>query len=207
MSDLTTDLERLLGEHRRIGSPFPEYLRPGVDPAVAEDRIASRLSSPPAPHLIELFGWHDGVDDDLWRRDEAGTGVARLFGDAFFAPLDDAFRSYDERLEDQRILGVYAGPDYEPTWQPTWFPAFSMGGETYAVECALDSPTRGCVYDPAEARSLGPRFRSLLHLVQCVNRRFEAGGYRWDPERRLLDEQDEILKPLYARERAESQGF
>ena len=97
----------------------------------------------------------------------------------------------------------------QPTWKPSWFPAFCRGWDTYAVECRQARADVGRVYDPAWEPPSGagpPRFRNLEHLVASAIRRFEAGGYTWNPATRFLDERTEVLRPLYEREIAEARA-
>ena len=63
MSELVDALERLMVEHRRVGSPVPDYLLPGLDPAAIRARIAPHGLEPP-DEAIELFAWHDGTDNE-----------------------------------------------------------------------------------------------------------------------------------------------
>jgi hypothetical protein len=210
MTELTDLLEVLMAQHRAIGSPVPGYLRPGLAADRVRKQIVATVGVDPPADAIDLFAWHDGIDNDAWEKDDVGTGFARLFGDAHFAPLADGVREYRERIQTDETTALYSTPDAPPTWKRTWFPAFSQGWDTYAVECDPDSPDRGRIYDPAwdppPGVGPGPRFRDLVHLVQSVIRRFEAGGYTWDSAERFLEERQEILEPLYEREVAEARA-
>jgi hypothetical protein len=203
-------LDRLIAEHRRIGSPVPDYLRAGVAAADVERAVRGALGLPPPDEVVELFAWHDGVDNDRWVRDSAGTGFARLFGDTHFAPLLDCVTAFHEAIEIDRQAGMYAPGDVDTSvWQPTWFPVFTLGWETWSVECA-DTALRGRAYDvywhPPIGDPTEPRFQSLTHLVRSVVRRFEADGYWWDPSLRFLQERNDVLDGLYRVEQAESRA-
>jgi hypothetical protein len=207
MTELTDLLDRLLAEHRRIGSLLPDYLRPGLPEVTVERAVAGVHGLAPPPELVELFVWHDGIDEDRWVRDSAGTGFARLFGDTHFAPLDDCVRAYWEAIEIDRQAAMYAPGDVDATiWQRTWFPVFTGGWETYTVACG-DAGPQGRVYDvywhPPIDDPKEPRFLSLTHLVASVVRRFEADGYWLDPSNRFLMEREGVLEPLYRIEREE----
>jgi cell wall assembly regulator SMI1 len=211
MTELTEALDELMAQHRRIGSPVPGYLRPGLPADDVRRRIVATLGLDPPADVIDPFAWHDGIDEEAWRRDGAGTGFARLFGDAYLAPLADAIRHYRERIETDETTARYSMPgEALQTWKPSWFPVFSEGWETYGVECDPGSPNRGLVYDPSwdppAGVGPGPRFRNLQHLLESVVRRFQAGGYEWNAETRFLDELREILEPLYEREIAEARA-
>ena len=210
MPALTDDLEALLAQHRRIGSPLPDYLRPGLATDTARKNIVAAIGSEVPDDLLELFGWHDGIDDAAWQRDGACLGFARLFGDTHFAPLADAIVEYRERIEtDEQVARYSMVGAAQPTWKPSWFPAFCRGWDTYAVECRQARADVGRVYDPAWEPPSGagpPRFRNLEHLVASAIRRFEAGGYTWNPATRFLDERTEVLRPLYEREIAEARA-
>jgi hypothetical protein len=210
MSDLLDALERILAEHRRIGSPVPDYLRPGAATVHVERAVRGALGLEPADELVELFTWHDGIDNDRWAGDSAGTGFARLFGDTHFAPINDCVTAFHEAIEIDRQAAVYAPGDVDASiWQRSWFPAFTLGWETWSVECA-DTALRGRVYDvywhPPIDDPKEPRFLSLTHLVRSVVRRFEADGYWWDPSLRFLQERNEVLEGQYRLELAEVQS-
>jgi hypothetical protein len=211
VSDLTNALDALMAQHQRIGSPVPGYLRPGLPADSVRERISASVGLDASPDVIDVFAWHDGIDNEAWVRDGVGTGFARLFGDAYFAPLDGAVREYRERIETDEVVARYSTPDSAvETWRRSWFPAFCQGWDTYAVECDQGRSDYGRVYDPAWDPPTGdypaPRFRDLLHLVGSTIRRFEADGYWWDPAARFLEGRSEILHPLYEREIAEARA-
>jgi len=189
----------------------PEYLHPGMRAGDVRRQIVATVGVDPPPEAVHPFVWHDGIDNDAWERDDVATGFARLFGDTHFAPLAEAIREVRERIEGDETTARYSMlGDAQQTWKPSWFPTFCQGWETYAVECDPDSPDRGSIYDPSWDPPVdvgpGPRFRDLLHLVESVNRRFQAGGYWWDTARRFLEERQELLEPLYEREIAEARA-
>ena len=205
MSELTDALDALMAEHRRKGSPVPDYLRAGQAVDRVRAQIVATVGVDPPANLVDLFAWHDGIDNEAWERDDAATGFGRLFGDTHFAPLADAVLEYRERIEGDVTAALYSPPGAAiQTWRPTWFPAFCQGWDTYAVECDPVSENRGRVYDPAWEPPVGaypaPRFRDLAHLVESAIRRFKAGGYSWDPTSRFLEERREVLEPLCERE-------
>jgi hypothetical protein len=211
VAELTDALDGLMAQHRRIGSPVPAYLRPGQAADHVLEQIVTTVGADPPADAIDLFAWHDGIDNEAWERDDIATGFARLFGDAHFAPLTDAIREYHERIETDETTARYSMPGDAPqTWKPSWFPAFCQGWETYGIECDRDSGNRGRIYDPSWDPPIdvaaGPRFRDLLHLVQSALRRFEAGGYAWDTATRFLEERREVLEPLYELEIAEARA-
>lgn len=198
-----------MSQHRRIGSPVPDYLRPGQPADRVLEQIVAVVRVDAPADAIDLFSWHDGIDNESWERDDVGTGFARLFGDTHFAPLGDAVRHYRERIETDQITARYSMPgDAVQTWKPSWFPVFSEGWETYGIECDPGNPDRGRLYDPSwdppASVGPGPRFRDMLHLVESAIRRFQAGGYVWDTATRFLEERGEVLEPLYEREIAEA---
>ena len=179
--------------------------------ATVRQRISRSVGIEAAPEVVELFAWHDGIDDRAWTQDRVGTGFARVFGDAHFAPLDDAIREYRQRIEGDVVTARYASPGAAvTTWRRSWFPVFCQGWETYAVECDPERSDHRQVYDPAWEPPVGDypaaRFRDLLHLVEMVIRRFESDGYWWDPDARFLEERTEVLQPLAEREVAETRA-
>lgn len=211
MSDLTDALDALMAQHRRIGSPVPGYLRPGLRADDVRRQILATVGVEPPADVVDPFVWRDGIDNEAWERDDVATGFARLFGDAYFAPLANAIRHYRERIEGDEIAALYSLPgEAVQTWKPSWFPVFSEGWETYGVECDPGSPDLARVYDPAwdppAGVGPGPRFRDMLHLVESAIRRIEAGGYWWDAESRFLEERREVLEPLFELEIAEARA-
>jgi hypothetical protein len=142
-----------MAQHRRIGSPVPAYLRPGVSADRVHESIRATVGVDPPADVVNPFVWHDGIDDKAWERDDVATGFARLFGDAYFAPLASAIRHYRERIEGDEITARYSMPgEALQTWKPSWFPVFSEGWETYGIECDPGSPDLGRVYDPPGTR-------------------------------------------------------
>jgi hypothetical protein len=206
MSELVDALERLMIEHRRVGSPLPDFLLPGLDSTAIRKRIAP-LGLEPPDEAVELFAWHDGLDNKRYLSTGAGIGYGRLFDDVFFGTLDDAIEYYGKCLEIDRGTAMF-DEEAEPTWRLSWFPPFSAGLPTYGIECDAASPARGMIFEPwwhpPVEDPITPRFRSLTHLVQSVVRRFEADGYWWDPEPGFLMEREEVLDPLIEQERREA---
>jgi hypothetical protein len=209
MPELTDALEALMAQHRRIGSPVPDYLRSGQLAGTVNETIRATVGLDAPQDLLGLFAWRDGIDNETWERDDVATGFARLFGDTHFAPLADAIGEHRERIETDELVARYSTPDAAlVTWKPSWFPAFCRGWDTYAVECDPTGTDLGRIYDPAWEPPIaigpGPRFRDLLHLVESAVRRFESGGYWWNPADRFLEERADVLRPLYEREIAEA---
>lgn len=206
MSELVDALDRLMAEHRRIGSPVPDFLLPGIDPATIRARIATIGIDAP-DEAVELFAWHDGVDNDRYVSTGAGIGYARLFDDVFFGTLDEVITYYGECLQIDRDVGAMYD-DYEPTWRLSWFPPFSGGLPTYGIESDPASPARGMVFEPwwhpPVEDPIRPRFRSLTHLVQSVVRRFEADGYWWDSDPGFLMNREAVIDPLIEQEKLEA---
>jgi hypothetical protein len=207
VSALVDALDRLMVEHRRIGSHLPEFLLPGLDPAAIRTRIAS-LGFDPPDEAVELFAWHNGTDNDRYLSTKAGIGYGRLFDDVFFGTLDEALEYFGQCLDIDRVVAETYREPVEPTWRTTWLPPFSGGLPTYGIECATASVTRGMVFEPwwhpPIDEPIQPRFRSLTHLVQSVVRRFEADGYWWDRKVGFLMTRDAVLQPLEAVERDEA---
>jgi hypothetical protein len=207
MSALTEALDRLIEQHRRIGSPVDRFLRPGIDPGDARAGLAA-LGIAPRDDLVELYTWHDGCDEDAYRDAGAGVGYPRLFANVFFGPFAMAVDHHRENLEIDRNTVAMSGDPAAATWRINWFPPFSGGSPVYAVDCDESGPTPGAVYEvywhPPIEEPVRPRFRDLTHLVQAVETRFHAGGYDWDRSTRILVARPEVLEPLYAREIAEA---
>lgn len=73
--------------------------------AEVERAIRRALGLPPPDDLVELFSWHDGVDNDRRVRDSAGTGFARSVECA-----DTALRG--------RVYDVYWHPPIDDPKEP-----------------------------------------------------------------------------------------
>jgi hypothetical protein len=209
MSALVDALDRLMAEHRRIGSPLPDFLLPGLEPAAIRARIAALELDPP-DEVVELFSWHNGVDNDRYLSGGAGIGYGRLFDDVFFGTVDEAVTYYGECLQIDRITAETYDDPGEPIWRVTWFPPFSAGLPTFGIECDVTSASRGMVFQPwwhpPIEEPIRPRFRSLTHLVESIVRRFEADGYWWDRDVGFLEVRDEVIGPLEEREKLEATG-
>jgi hypothetical protein len=206
MSELVEALERLMLEHRRVGSPLADFLRPGLEPAAIREQIAP-LGLEPPDEAVELFAWHDGTEHDRYVATRAGIGYGRLFDDVFFGTLGETIAYYENCLEIDRGTAMF-DEEAEPTWRLSWFPPFSAGLPTYGIECDAASPVRAMVFEPwwhpPFEEPIRPRFRSLTHLVQSVVRRFEADGYWWDRTDGFLMARDDVLEPLMEQERLEA---
>lgn len=90
MSGLTGLLEALVAKHDAIGSPIRHYLRPplGTDDVTLHLR---GLDLDPTADLLDLYAWHDGIDQEAWQRD-GGRGNLSVFSRADFPSLDRAAR-------------------------------------------------------------------------------------------------------------------
>src|SRR5262245_6372137 len=208
VSDLVAALDRLLEEHRRIGSPLERFLFPGVDPEAARATLRGLGLDPPA-ELVELYAWRDGGDEDAYRDSGAGVGYPRLFDNVFFGPLSRAVDTYREYLEIDRNVVATVGDPAAATWPVIWFPPFSGGTPVFAVDCT-GGATRGALYQvnwhPPIEEPVRRRFRDLAHLLESVVRRFQAGGYRWDASARFLVASREVIEELRDLEIAEARG-
>jgi hypothetical protein len=200
VSELSDALDALLAEHTRIGSPAPGYLRPGLPADDVARQIAASVGFDPPAELTDLYAWHDGFDNDAWRRDDVAAGFARLFDDTYFAPLADAVASRRESIQIDETTATYAEPGTAPqSWKPSWFPAFCQGWDDYGVECQ-PGLAHGRIYAPSWQPPAefgpGPRFRDLQHLLESVIKRFQAGGYRWDRGQRFLVAEWDVIDRL-----------
>ena len=147
MSEVVEALDRLVSEHRRVGSPTPDFLLPGIDPDIIRTRLADLGMVAPV-ELVELFAWHNGSDEEAFRDSGAGMGYPRLFDDVFFGTLDEAGVLYEECLQiDRDVVATYGDPE-AAIWRLTWFPPFSGGRPAYGVECDPTMRSAGMVFEP-----------------------------------------------------------
>ena len=137
VSELTTALDALLEEHRRLGSPVGDYLRPGASRAAVERRLGS-IGLPAPPDVVDLYGWADGTDEPAWQREAPRAPFLRFIGDAFYPPLDDAVRwcATVRQLARDLAEGSIDPIDREAFWRPIWLPVLRPDRGEWAVVCA-----------------------------------------------------------------------
>jgi hypothetical protein len=199
MGTIASLLDEILGEHDRIGSPLRGYLldpTPGTDVQAEVDRLG--LIAPPA--VLELHGWHGGMDNDRWRRDGHG-GHLSLFDNTGHGTIAETVRdSAGMREVAADLAESWVGSDaVAPSavgagveggallWQPTWISLLESEGLHYAIECAGDDSGAIWRFYTHPNRYLTRRsFDSLDDLLRLVLGNFRAGAYWWDPELEIL---------------------
>lgn len=129
----------------------------------------------PAPEeLVELYSWHDGMNQERWgrlqlMRAEAGRPIASgpipFLPGVMYPDLEESLAKYEALC------------DTTPGWRTDWFPVFTTQAGMFAVECAGD----GAVWlVPREGEETADvRFPSLSALLKLAASRFEGGAWDW----------------------------
>ena len=157
-------------EHRRIGSPVPDFLLPGLDPDVdpSADRDHSALK-----RRMRRSSFSPGTTarTTIDTSTGAGIGYARLFDDVFFGPLDKAIAYYGECLHDSTAMSMRY-MRMQCHWRLSRFPALQRRPPDLRDRMRRPCravPPHGLRARPWHRRSRSrrwPRFRSLTHFVQ-----------------------------------------
>jgi len=190
--------ERLIRLHDATGSPIRRFLRPPLAESTLRERLAN-LKLTPHPQLCDLYGLHDGVDEEAWNRTGAGVWYPLLVRDGvrFVSSTAAADACRELRDTDAEIGGT---PWWDLTegdlWRPAWFPVFPLArsDENVAIDCDPDSPDFGRLWvvrwEATEERIVAG---SLLEFLLIVADRFVTARSRWDEAARRLDD-DELVE-------------
>ena len=146
---------------QRKGIRIHPHLRPGLSTTQVQTAI-SRLGFMPPPELIELYAWHDGVDDT--------HAPEMLFGEQQFLPLSEAFNEYHELLRhyDQNTTAINLA---------ACFPFAGFQGSVLALYC-LPTTLMTLQHPIIEIyHSIFVAFETLDQMAQTVDAWFAAGVY------------------------------
>jgi hypothetical protein len=167
--ELTGHLEELLKAQEASGSPLRRYLRPGLDEAEVRDRLrAIGLQAP--VELVELYGWHDGTDQEAWYADGHESPLD-FMPYATFPALEAAIADYLDLKEiwqhtplyGQYLAGSDPGFGY---WRTEWFPVFESEHSRHAIECTTKpvAPIWHVYFEPSPPTAV--RHKSLDELIE-----------------------------------------
>jgi hypothetical protein len=180
---LTVHLEELLEAQEASGSPLRRYLRPGLDEAEVRDRLRAIGLEAPA-ELIELYGWHDGADQEAWEADGSQL-ILDFMPYAAFNPLSKASADYVDLkdawqatpLYGQYLAGSDPGFGY---WRTEWFPVFESDRWRHAIDChaAREAPVWHVYFEPSPPTRV--RHSSLAALVDELIDGYRKGVCYWD---------------------------
>jgi hypothetical protein len=182
------DLENLLAAHDAAGSPLRSFLRPGLRREQTAARIAG-LGLAPLDELLELYEWHDGIDQIAWETHVGRADALLVAPFTGFESLDASISTYRQAMASLAMLRGVEGYDRlapeDQLWRAEWFPVFGLGGHYHVVNCGGVDPGRVVkVWLTPAARS--PVYRDLPTLIQTIADRLREGDYYWDPERQSL---------------------
>lgn len=148
MSRLGAALEQLEESLRRLGrAGLVGALRPGLRPEAVAAQLGRRGLQAP-PEVVEIFGWHDGVDEPA---DRVMDDV-QLFPGFYMVSLEGCLMNYDVFVRSSR-------------WSPAWFPFLANGGgDFYFLDLSVSPPTVGNfeIYE-SDVRT---EFSTLLSFIE-----------------------------------------
>jgi len=166
----SVNLERLLEEHRSIGSPVGSGLRSALDrQAIARQLAAAHIAA--TDELVSLYSWHDGED--------AGVG---LFGDVSFCDLVHSIQITGEQRSMSRLNAgeMSMGLPADGLWPDAWC-VIGLGDR---VLCVLDSTTHPATvlyvltHGETSARTMAASLEAYLDQTTELLR---TGGLEFDP--------------------------
>ena len=171
MSETADRLDTLVRELTALGSPIGRNPRRGRS---AEDvrSVLDSLSLVPPPALMDLYAWHDGMEDEVF----ALVGLVSLD-----VAVSIAVEAREGALD---FEGEYA----EGFWRTPWFPIATAPASIFAIDCnAEETHEAGVIWralrNPFEA---GIVAASLVDLVEAWISEIRAGSVYWHAGSRSL---------------------
>jgi hypothetical protein len=136
---MRASLELLLLAQEAGAAPLRRYLREPLPAGEVEDRLSAIGLAAPSD-LIQLYGWHDGIDQSAWEAD-GNELVLDFFPHATFKPLEGAVADYLELkhawqqtpMYESYLAGSDSGFGY---WRSEWFPVFESDRWRHAMDCS-----------------------------------------------------------------------
>jgi hypothetical protein len=157
-------LEQIVEELERRGHTVRASLQPGATHTSIAD-VFEPLGLTPAPDLVTLYQWHNGMD--------RAHASAPLFGEHYFFPLHTAVRAY------HRIVGYYADPEALIDLTHC-FPIAGYSGDYYAVYCDA-SPYSGLLHPIIQVfQGISISFENLSTMAQTALAWATSGVYEPD---------------------------
>jgi hypothetical protein len=176
---LRRDLETLVDEHRRLGSPLPAVLRAGLPRAHIQAALSAEGVTP-HPDVLELYAWSAGVDGE-----DAG-GV--LAADQRLVALEEAAALHRALAP---VLASRSGVVHTHPWLAAqdWFPIMRSDTTIVAVICSGDDAgglrailehRAGPAESPTIWTEIWSPYGSLGDALADFVDRLRAGLYRWN---------------------------
>ena len=165
VTQLTRSLDALVAEHRALGSPVGDFLRPGLPAAdVVTQLDVLGLRAP--PDVVELYGWADGTDEMAWQAHAGQAPFLRFLGDLAFPPLDAA-AEWCRTAREMAQTSSFDSPEGLPPesfWHPTWFPVFRLDRGEVAVACSGSEPAtvHEVIWDRPDERRTFPSLTAFI---------------------------------------------
>ena len=189
------NLDALLEEHRRVGSPLPRVLRPGLSEAEVRRHLES-LGVRPHPVVMALYSWADGSAEQ-----PAGSPSSWLVPKLRLMTLSEAVGLH------QAVASVFAtrgGVVSSNPWLAgrDWFPimrskttiiAVIGSGEEAGELRAIFEHRAGRVDRPTIWTEIWTPYRTLADAIGDFADRFRAGLYLWDAAGETWEEDFEAL--------------
>jgi hypothetical protein len=196
MTELENAYQGLLAVHRRIGSPVPQYMRPGRPAAEVRSALAGLQLDPPSD-LVEYFTLHDGLDRERWMAEHPDLADISLFPFYDTLGLERAAEQYRvNRQVSVSLLGADArAPGDLPIcgyWARTWFPLFH-GEYSLAADCRGGSDSIVWGQDSHPGDPTAPLFERIAGLLDEARAQFELGILTWRSDWQAFDADDEAL--------------
>lgn len=182
-------LDQLIDAEEASGSPVRRYLRPGIPESVVRGRLSAIGLRAPA-ELVELYAWHDGLDQQAWI-DHGHHSNLELFPYSDFPPIDRAISDYLElksTWQDTPWYGEYlAGTDPGwGYWRTEWFPLFWADKSRHAIDCSdgCRAPIWHVYFEPFPKTE--PKHSSLSEMATDLAGYFKRGECSWSNDRQQV---------------------
>jgi hypothetical protein len=186
---ITPLLEELRTAFIQKGADVDRFLRSGLFHEEVVERAAALPFELPE-EIVELYGWHDGQQDDA--EFEPGSFV---FRDNTFISLDRAVGEYGTMLRAYRepMAGIDVGFDLEGS-----FPFATYEGSYHVIVCGphrLDSPSPRPIVNVYQGIDLFfHSFESMLRT--CID---WVRHPQWSTEKGGLGAEDDIEREIWLR--------
>jgi hypothetical protein len=202
MSELSDAFAELLEAHRRLGSPVPDYVRPGHKRTEVRAAIGA-IGLEPSDEVVEYFTLQDGLDAQAWFKTVPADGrhgflwLCPPFDSPSLQELEPGYHQLRDFSTD-----IY-GPDGRPKadipqvgyWARTWLPI--LGEQyTYAADCRGGSTSVVWGRPTHPERSTQVMYPSVSRLVADAAQRLRSGmivwteqGFDWGVEMNARDDE------------------
>ncbi len=177
MSELSEAFAELLAEHRRIGSPAPDYLIPGP-PVDEARRHLEDLGLEPSDEVVEYFALQSGLDYVAWAKVRPEGSYADIY---LYPPFEPTPLHAVERLN-RVCLEIVREVDVPEVarWEPSWVPLLGSNHHTYAADCRGGAMSAVWFQSFWEAHiPTTPLYPSVAALLRDFAERLRNGVATW----------------------------